>query len=78
MLEDSRVAVINVQFTCQLEFRLNQRMLIVTAAEVDSPDSAMHSLMVLDVCVQQCLGNKCLATQFTLVWSLTCVVAHVN
>ena len=40
-------------------------------------DSAMHSVMVLDMCVQECLGNKRLVTQFTLVWSLAGVVPHV-
>jgi len=37
----------------------------------------MLSVMVLDVCVQECLGNKRLVTQFTLVWSLPGVVPHV-
>jgi len=40
-------------------------------------DSAMHSVMVLDVGVEECLGNKRLVTQFTLVWSLPGVVPHV-
>jgi len=41
-------------------------------------DTVQHWTMVLDMRIQQCLGNECLATKFALVWSLPCVVAHVN
>lgn len=38
----------------------------------------IHSVMVHDECVHWCFSNKCLTTQFILVWWLPSVVALVN